>query len=404
MSSEASCYCPLTAEAETLRDFSFSIYHSVNQLSEFQWNNHIPETNILMRHDYLAMIEKSQAGKMQFRYLLVKRSDITIGCIYFQIVKFEGMQLMNYFPEGDTFFIRQAKTFSRSILKRLNPQMLVSGNIFMTGENGYYFSNTIDKATRAKLLRKAINRVLQESPSIKAMLVSDLYEPKSEFDSNFKACGYNEITVESDMSLTIPDEWNNFDDYLNALSSKYRVRAKKVFSLCNENGVTCKEFDYNDIAANEDRLFDLYNKVMANADFKLGSLSKDYFRLQKEQLPHNYHVFAYYHQGEIIGFISAFITGGKMEVHYTGMDHNLCRPLHLYQHMMYDMIKAGIQHQVKRIHFGRTAPEIKSTIGAAPSAMYGYLKHRNPVFNFLVAKPYTARLKPKQYTFRSPFK
>jgi hypothetical protein len=174
---------------DTLRGFSFSVFSSVHELSEFQWNNHIPDSNVLMKHDYLAMIEKSQLGKMQFRYILVKQNDTTIGCIYFQIVQFEGLQLINYFPEGNSFLLRQLKTFTASILKRLNPQMLVSGNIFMTGENGFYFSNSIDKATRAKLLRKAINTVLQQSPAIKAMLISDLYEPKSEFDSLFKPCG-----------------------------------------------------------------------------------------------------------------------------------------------------------------------------------------------------------------------
>jgi hypothetical protein len=72
--------------------------------------------------------------------------------------------------------------------------------------------------------------------------------------------------------------------------------------------------------------------------------------------------------------------------------------------MMYDMMKLGIKKRAERLHFGRTAPEIKSTIGATPSAMYGYIKHRNPLFNFFVARPYTANLKPKEYVFRHPFK
>lgn len=404
MNSDISCYCPLAAEAETLRDFRFTVYRSIDALTDFQWNNHVPEQNLLMTHDYLKMIEQSQQGNMEFRYLQVKKDDVTVGSVYFQIVKFESAQLMNYFPEGDSFFMKQARALSEGMLRRLNLKMLVSGNIFMTGENGYYFSNTIDKPTRAKLLRKAINQVMQEDRSIKAVLISDLYEPKSEFDEGFKRCGYNEITVESDMSIALDPAWKTFEDYLNALSSKYRVRTKKVFALCAENSVVRKELNVHDIAACEARLFELYQKVMANADFKLGSLTKDYFRLQKEQLPNNYRLYAYYHGEVMIGFISAFVTGDKMEVHYTGMDHEVCKPIHLYQHMMYDMIEQGILLRIKRLHFGRTAPEIKSTIGAVPSAMYGYLKHRNPLFNFFIMKPYTARLKPKQYTFRHPFK
>lgn len=357
-----------------------------------------------MRFDYLKMIEESQRNNMGFRYVLLKKSETTIGAIYFQVIKFEGAQLINYFPEGNGTILNAMRSLTTSFLNSINLKMLVSGNIFMTGENGYYFSNTIDKPTRAKLLRKAVREILQADTTIKAVLVSDLYKPYTEFDTDFKKCGYNEITVESDMSIALNPSWKSFDDYLMALSSKYRVRTKKVLALCAENNVIKKELNYAEIAESEDRLFELYQKVMANADFKLGSLTKDYFRLQKEQLPDNYKVFAYYKEDRMVGFISVFVTGKKMEVHYTGMEHEVCKPIHLYQHMMYDMIELGIALGLDKLHFGRTAPEIKSTIGAVPSPMYGYLKHRNPIFNFAVMKPYTARLKPKEYVFRNPFK
>lgn len=404
MNTDIPCFCSLAAEAETIRDYHFYIHSSISTLSEFHWNNHVPEQNLLMKYDYLKMIEQLQQGRMEFRYVQIKKNDTTIGTLYFQIVRFESAQLINYFPEGNSLFLNIARSFTSAFLNLLNLKMLVSGNIFMTGENGYYFTNSIDKSTRAKLLRKAINDVLQQDKSIKAVLISDLYEPKSDFDKDFNKCGYNEIKVESDMSVVLNPAWKSFDDYLNALSSKYRVRTKKVFALCTENKVVRKELTLSEIASNEARLFELYRKVMANADFKLGSLTKDYFRQQKELLPDNYKIFAYYKADIMIGFISAFFINKKIEVHYTGMDYQVCKPIHLYQRMMYDMIEQGILLKVERLHFGRTAPEIKSTIGAVPMHMYGYLKHRNPLFNFLVMKPYTARLKPKQYVLRNPFK
>jgi hypothetical protein len=72
--------------------------------------------------------------------------------------------------------------------------------------------------------------------------------------------------------------------------------------------------------------------------------------------------------------------------------------------MLYDMIAFGIEQKVEKLHFGRTAPEIKSTVGAAPSPMYGYVKHFNPLFNYFMVRTFTARLKPKQYIIREPFK
>ncbi len=406
MTNSLSCTCPSYAEAESIKDFDVTVYSAIEKVQEWQWNKHIPEANVLMQYDSLKLLEQLNSGQMQFRYAFVKRNEVTIGALYFQVVMFQANQLINYFPKFSekNFVMKGTKAFSKKLLDSINLRMLVSGNVFMTGENGFYFSHDIDKTTRAKILRKTVNQVLNDDKGIKAVLISDLYEPKSEFDSDFKKCGYNEITVESDMSIQLKPEWETFDDYLNALSSKYRVRTKRVFSLCHESGVEGKELTLAEIEQYENLLHELYHKVMAGADFKLAELEKGFFTAQKKNLPGNYRLFAYFRNGEMIGFISVFHFGKKMEVHYTGMDSSIARPIHLYQHMMYDMIKLGIEKRAERLHFGRTAPEIKSTIGAIPTPMYGYLKHTNPFFNFFIAKPYTANLKPKQYVFRNPFK
>ena len=187
---------------------------------------------------------------MQFRYVLVKKDDVTVGALYFQLVMFHANQLINYFPEvrEGNFAMHTAKTITEKLLNRINVKLLVTGNVFMTGEAGIYFSNEIDKATRAKIIRKTVSDLQKGDNSIQAVLISDLYEPKTEFDSDFKKCAYHEITVESDMSIKLRPEWNTFDDYLNSLSSKYRVRAKKVLSLCDGAGVMMKNLTAEEIA------------------------------------------------------------------------------------------------------------------------------------------------------------
>ncbi len=398
--------CSAEAESKTIQDFSITVFDDIAKLGELQWNKHIPELNVLMQHESLKLVQQNHAGQMQFRYVLIKRDEVTVGTMYFQVVMFHANQLINYFPhfKPGNWVMGTAKRVSETLLNLINIKLLVSGNVFMTGENGFYFNADIDPATRAKVLRKVIRQLIQSDSSIKATLVSDLYEPKTAFDTDFEKNGYHEITVESDMSIKLNDNWHTFDDYLNALSSKYRVRAKKSFALCNDAGVVQRDLSVEDIARYADRIYQLYTNVMGNADFKLAELSKDFFYTQKQQLPDNYKLVGYFKDEQMIGFISAFRFGKRMEVHYTGMDHVVCKPVHLYQRMMYDMVRLGIESRAAQLHFGRTAPEIKSTVGAVPSPMYGYVKYFNPVFNFLFVRPYTANLKPKEYTFRSPFK
>ncbi|MFN8322433.1 MAG: GNAT family N-acetyltransferase [Chitinophagales bacterium] len=406
MSTSISCPCSVTEECESIKNFTISVQDDLQHISEIQWNKHIPEWNVLMQHDSLCLLQSLQGNSIQFRYAQIKRNEQVVGVIYFQVVMFHANQLMNYFPEtrAGSFWLKPLRAFSEKLLNLINIKLLVTGNVFMTGENGFYFNTDIDKPTRARIIRKTIDEIRVKDKSIAATLISDLYDPKSDFDSDFSKVGYHEITVESDMGISLKKEWKTFDDYLHSLSSKYRVRTRKVFNMCSEAGVLHQDLSADEIRIHQDRLYQLYERVISKADFKLAVLSPNFFYEQKKQIGANYRVIAYFRNGEIIGFISSYHFGKRMEVHYTGMDHDLCKPIHLYQHMMYDMIKYGIENRVDRIHFGRTAPEIKSTIGATPDKMYGYVKHFNPLFNFLFVRSYTAGLKPQEYVFRNPFK
>jgi hypothetical protein len=49
--------------------------------------------------------------------------------------------------------------------------------------------------------------------------------------------------------------------------------------------------------------------------------------------------------------------------------------------MLYDMIGCSIHNGFKRINFGRTALEIKSSVGAKPEQLYGWMQHQNKLIN-----------------------
>ena len=151
MNTTLPCYCPAAAENETIKDFSFILSDTIDKVSELQWNKHVPEPNKLMQYDELKLIEGTQQGKMQFRYVFVKKQDITVGVIYFQIVRFTGNDLLNYFPDEpagtfNKYAYKMARGLSEPLIKTVDLKLLVSGNIFMTGENGFYFNTTLIKA------------------------------------------------------------------------------------------------------------------------------------------------------------------------------------------------------------------------------------------------------------------
>ena len=64
----------------------------------------------------------------------------------------------------------------------------------------------------------------------------------------------------------------------------------------------------------------------------------------------------------------------------------------------------GIYHQFEVIDFARTAPEIKTSVGAEAGDLYCFLKHYNPILNPIM-KWGVRRFNPTEdFQPRHPFK
>ena len=93
-----------------------------------------------------------------------------------------------------------------------------------------------------------------------------------------------------------------------------------------------------------------------------------------------------------------------MDTYFLGYDKDLQKPKQLYLNMLLDMVKFGIENKLDGIVFGRTALEIKSTVGAEPIEIFGLIKHNNFFINRMMPKifPY---IEPKvEWIQRKPFK
>ena len=382
-----------------------STFDTIDTVPERDWLRFIPTTNPLLQPPYLRLLEETQQGEMEFIYALVHREDRLIGVCYFQVVRFRGSNLLPYFPAASTgtwrWFKNTFMSLSKKVVARLDMPLLVSGNLFITGEQGLYFVSDISELEKSYYLAQTIEQIQTERPDIRTALLPDMYEPSGDFDQAFLSKNYQRIYVEADMSMTLPADWQSFDDYMNAISSKYRVRAKKVFQ--SSQAITGHEMTADELESQLDRLYEIYVLVAEKADFNIAKFPKAYFLLEKKRSPDLYKVFGYYLEGRLVGFMSLFILENKTEVHYCGIDYSINKDYALYQRMLYDIVRYAIEHDLRRLHFGRTAPEVKSTLGAIPHPMYGYIRHRHPIINQIMGI-FTSRLKPREYTLRNPFK
>ena len=68
----------------------------------------------------------------------------------------------------------------------------------------------------------------------------------------------------------------------------------------------------------------------------------------------------------------------------TGLDYHYNKEYALYQNILYTFIKEAIITRVNTLSFGRTALEMKSTVGAKPIDHVAYIRLNNRLLNKLI--------------------
>lgn len=340
--------------------------------------------------------------QLRHEIIEVRKDQEYLGKLYFQIMPFKGSELKSYMPEQEESCLIN-KTLEAIVdlaLERVNWNLAVLGNVFITGDNGQYLNEDISEDERWEIIQKATDYLSNQS-KIDAFLISDLRNEDLKGKENLISKGYRMFEVEPDLIFSIDKDWNSFEDYLAGVVSKYRVRTKKV--LDKSKFLSIQDCSLEDLKEREKEIYQLYKNVVDSATFKLAEIPSNYFHDFKLAYPNHFFVRTYFLEDRLVGMISFFAESKALRINFVGLDYANNKEHCIYQRILYDCIEQGILLKKESIHFGRTASEIKTSVGAYPVKSYALLKHNNKIPN-LAIKPLTTYLKPEPFEVRNPFK
>ena len=204
------------------------------------------------------------------------------------------------------------------------------------------------------------------------------------------------------MVFDIPENWKSEQDYIDALSKKYRDQYKR--SRKRADGIKKRKLHLEDIITYEDTIYDLYFYVAKNAPFNTFFLAKNHFRVFKEILKDSFLFYGYFMDEKLIGFNTLIKNGTTIDTYFLGYDDAIQKEKMLYLNMLYDMIAFSINKGYKKIVFARTALEIKSSVGAKPQKMYGFIQHSNQLLNKKMSRIFPYLEPESSWKERNPFK
>jgi len=376
---------------------SHQIYDLASQLPA-DWDS-ISNTVFLQRA-YLELLEKSAPENMKCFFIGLFADEKLCGVALSQFI---NLKTVESFGDRDQCL----KTKIRNLVfKNFSSNVLFIGNNMLTGQNAFAFSDAISESEVLHLLHNAAAEIKKavntKCSKVHLMVWKDF---TSEQISKFKSVEFDtfyKFSTQPNMVFDIRKSWFSFDNYIEDLQKKYRdqyKRARKKADGIAKRKLSLEEIKYYNPVINQ-----LYRTVSQNAAFNTFYLPENHFAEFKKLLGDKFLFYGYFEEDKLIGFNTLIKNGCDIDTYFLGYDENCQREKMLYLNMLYDMIAYSVNKGYSRIIFARTALEIKSSVGAKPVEMFGFIKHSNPVLNFFMARFFSYFEPETIWNERNPFK
>jgi len=376
----------------------FTIYSKVSKLPE-NWNS-LAVNNIFLTKEYLEILEKSAPLNMTCHYIGIFNNLELVGIA---VSQFLDLNQLDSFGDRD----KCIKSSIRNIVfKNFCSYVLLLGNNMLTGQNAWAFSTKLEVKILQNEVLNAMEALKEQfKASGKKVHISSIKDFETEEIETFHPAikkDYFQFSTQPNMVFTILENWKTEQDYIDDLSKKYRDQYKRARKKAE--GIEKRKLGLHEIIAFEEEIYNLYYHVAKNAPFNTFFLAKNHFRVFKEILKDKFLFYGYFIDNKLIGFNTLIKNGTAMDTYFLGYDDSIQKEKMLYLNMLYDMIAYSINKGFKEIVFARTALEIKSSVGAKPIEVYGFIKHESKlidkctqtIFNYLEPKT--------EWQERNPFK
>ncbi len=378
--------------------YSYKLFSFVSDLP-LEWDD-LSVSNVFLSKNYLSVLESSAPKNMNCHFIGLFDQEKLIGIALSQFI---DLSTITSYGDRDHCI----KTIVRNyVFKKFSSKLLFIGNNMLTGQNGYSFDSNLSHIEGLTLLKLACNEIQNNylASGVKIHLTIfkdyDLSEANQFSIPPFKS--FFKFTTQPNMIFKINPDWATFEDYYAALHKKYRDQYKRAKK--KSESLIKKKMTLHEIQKESDTINELYLNVANNAPFNTFFLPENHFEVFKSALNDSFLFYGYYKQDQLIGFNTLIKNGNVIDTYFLGYNEKFQRDYLLYLNMLYDMIGYSIKKGYSEIIFARTALEIKSSVGAKPIKMVGFMKHSNPLINFFISKLFSYFEPEIVWKERNPFK
>lgn len=379
------------------KTYQLKIYSSIEELDTVVWDKLVPKDAVMSHTPFLSVCEKLHDSHLKYFYCIVYKENKAIAVFYLHKILFRGEILSNY------FFSRHGATIKglvNKIIDKMRFSFLSTGNIIASNEPCFYSTDDFNTDDVFCIIEESIATISQHFPEHKIVGHYLHFNFANPGDMPLSR-DYIKIDVEPDMQIKLDESIDSFEKYSESIRSKYKKRNRKIYK--DGQAMETRILDAKSITKYRSEIHQLYLKISEQAGFNVLQLHPSYFCELKQALGEQFEIEAYFHHDTLVGFTSRILNGSKAWIHFIGLDYTQNKELHIYNRMLLDNLQQCLSKNIRDIRYGRTATEIKSTIGAKPLYHDSYIKHHNCLIHSVLKRYFKDKPEP-QWVIRNPFK
>jgi hypothetical protein len=373
-----------------------AIAEGVDFLNPQAWDAVAAHHGLFMSRDYLRALASCQMPQLRHHYAIAFDDGQPVAIVAMQSLQL-GLERL-----------RPQDADQPEKAARLQPRVLVCGNLLSYGLDGVAFGPALAHAKRWHIVAEVLYRVRRADKlqgATQFVLLKDFNDHQFEDSQVLAKLSYSPVPTEPNMVLSLAADWRCHDDYLASLTSKFRSNIKtRVFKPIADAGLTVGELTPDQVAQHASRLQALYLAVQANATLRPLTVNADFWPAMAQLGPQRVRFAALLKGDEVCGFLMVLLDGRQATAAQIGFDRGIAaQGLPLYLRLLHASVAMAIAHGAYQLIFGRTALEPKARLGCKPVPMHLWLRHRQPVINS-VAKRFFGLIQHDEAPEIDPFK
>jgi len=384
-------------------------FHKIDEIGKKELAELAQSNSLFLQAPYLRTLEKAAPPGMSVRYVLAQQAKANPALFYFQIMNLSSKELgriIHFEPYGKLLNSISGilDTFIFGVNAKEDHYLVICGNMCLSGDYGMLINKGFETDHIPDLLNQAMDIVtkdLDENGKVVAWVVKDFEHDSNRVHKKLISRRFIRLPMDPVMKMEIPEHWQHIQDYVKDLSSKYRVRynntRKKVA------GLTYRALSLNDMDHLSQRIDELYKLVQSKSPVRIFRPDSSYLRQLMIELGEKCRIAGYFNNDELIAFQCGIADQQHFEAHHIGIDYHFNKSHSLYLNILFNYIEMAIDAKSTLLSFGRTALEMKTTVGAVPVNYDAYLKFSNRIVNS-VCRTLAPDKAGKDWIARNPFR